>query len=390
MKNLFLLFLLFNTIIINSQNKNMEYKYDQEKLNKAGQRDGELIHTLYDETVECKHLYKDGKLVEATNYRFSVEGIKPLAGKYKDGNPFNGYFVYRNELEIPLIDYYENGIFTAQYTCSLLDLMQYEGQEFNLKFTKTTYKNNKPVDGLVHNEEFRMGEAHLLASEYYTDGKITNVDFWIMAMHYAELLKLKFLPKGYTIYKESLPNVEDEAIDNKFRSITVEFEDSKNGNILFEVENQLITKYQFTYSDISQKIKPSRGFISYFFFNDNRILVAQNSTLETNKELYNEAYGPNSNLISQVFLMMNNQPIPNFSKEGNNDYSLVLELDERIDTNVILYLDEKGNPVRGFLIEEEQSGKYKYTQYEDSKIVSGKDSLTLESMKELILNAQQQ
>ena len=388
MKNLILLFLLFGNIIINAQNTNMEYEYDQERLNKAGQRDGELIHTSYDETVEYKHLYKEGKLVETTNYRYFVESTRPLVGKYNDGNPFEGYFVYRNELEIPLIDYYENGVFMAQYTCSLLDLINYEGQEFNLKFTKATYKNNKPENGLVHKEEFRLDDAHLLASEYYKDGKITNVDFWIMAMHYAELIKLKFSPNGYVIYKESLPNVDDEAIDNKFRSITVEFQDSKNGNVLYEVENKLITKYDFSYSDLTQKIKPLAGFVSYFFFNDNTVLKSQNYNLKTNQVLYNEAYGPNSNLISRVFLMMNNQPIPYFSNEENNDYSLLMELDKRVDTNAVLYLDEKGNPVKGFLIEIGQQDKYKYTQYEDSKIISQREGLTLEIMKEQILNSQ--
>jgi hypothetical protein len=375
---------------MNAQNKNMEYEYDQEKFNSAGQREGELIHTSYDEKTEYKHLYKGGKLIEATNYRYFVEGKKELVGRYKDGNPFEGYFVYRNELEIPLIDYYENGVFMAQYTCSLLDLINYEGQEFNLKFTKTTYKNNKPYDGLFHKDEVSIDNAHLLASEYYKDGKITNVDFWIMAMHYAELIKLRFLPNGYSIYKESLPNVEDEAIDNKFRSITVEFQDSKNGNVVYEVENKLITKYDFSYSVLSQNIKPLAGFMSYFFFNDNTVLKSQKYNLETNQALYNEAYGPNSNLISRVFLMMNNQPPPYFSNTGNNDYSLILEFDKRIDTNAVLYLDEKGNPVRGFLIEKDQHDKFKYIQYEDSKIVSQQDTLTLESLKESILKVQQQ
>lgn len=390
MKNIILLFLLFGNVIMNAQNKNMEYEYYQEKLNSSGQREGELIHTSYDEKTEYKHLYRAGNLIEATNYRYFVEGKKELVGRYKDGIPFDGYFVYRNELEIPLIDYYENGVFMAQYTCSLLDLMNYEGQEFNLKFTKTTYKNNKPYNGLFHKEEFRLDDAHLLASEYYKDGKITNVDFWVMAMHYAELFKLKFLPNGYSIYKESLPNVEDEAIDNKFRSITVEFKDSKNGNILYEVENKLITKYEFSYSDLTQQIKPLPGFVTHFFFNDNTILRSQNYNLETNKDLYNEAYGPNSNLISRVFLMMNNQPVPYFSNAGNNDYSLVLEFDKSINTNAVLYLDEKGNPLRGFLIEKDKQNNYKYIQYEDSKIISQQDSLTLETLKESILKAQHQ
>ncbi len=375
---------------MNAQIKNMEYEYDQEKLNSVGKREGELIHTSYNETVEYKHLYKEGNLIEATNYRYFVDGKKELAGKYKEGKPFEGYFVYKNELEIPQIDYYENGTLKFQFTCSLLDLINNEGQEFNIKFTKTIYQDDKPQNGLLHREEFRLDDAHLLASEYYKDGKITNVDFWIMAMHYAELIKLKFLPNGYTIYKESMPNVADEAIDNKFRSITVEFQDSKNGNVFYEVENKLITKYSFSYADISQPIKPLPGFISYFFFNDNTVLRSQNHNLETNKELYNEAYGPNSNLISRVFLMMNNQPIPYFSNQDSNDYSLVLDLDKRITTNALLYLDEKGNPLRGFLIEKEKQEQYKYTQYEDSKMICQKVLLSLETLKELILKAQQQ
>lgn len=389
MKKILLLILFFKCITIYSQDKNMEFVYDQEKTNAAGQRDGELIHTSYDEKVEYRHLYQKGKLIQATNYRYWVEGIRPLIGKYKDEVPFEGYFVSISGLEIPYIDYYENGIFKAKYTCSLLDLISNEGQEFNLKFTKTTYQNDKPQNGLVHKEEFRLESAHLLASEYYKDGKITNVDFWVMATHYAELFKLKFLPNGYTIYKESLPNVEDEAIDNKFRSITVEFKNPKNGTVLFEVENKLITKYQFSYTDISQKIKPSKGSISYFFFIDNHIEVLQNTSLETNKELYNEAYSQNSNLISNAFLMMNNQPIPNFSNEASNDYSLILEPDYQITTHATLSLDEKGNPIRGFLIEQQSPDKYKYTQYEGSKIISQKEALSLESMKESILKAKE-
>lgn len=390
MKNLILILFFINITIVTSQNKNMEieYEYDQEKLNNYGEREGELIHTSYDQKIEYRHLYQKGKLIQATNYRYWVEGIRPLIGKYQDEVPFEGYFVYISELEIPYIDYYENGIFKAKYNCSLLDAISNEGQEFNLKFTKTTYQNDKPQNGLVYKEEYRVENAHLLASEYYKDGKITNADFWVTATHYAELFKLKFLPNGYTIYKESLPNVEDEAIDNKYRSITVAFDASKNGNILFEVENKLIMKYEFSYGDISHKIKPLNRFISYFFLNDNSILVAQSSNLETNNELYNEAYGYNSNLISRVFMMITSQPIPYFSNEGNNDYSLLLDSDKEINTNAILVLDEKGNPINGFLIEQQSSNVYKYTQYEDSKIISQKEALSLESLKELILKIQ--
>ncbi|MDR7212091.1 hypothetical protein [Flavobacterium piscis] len=384
MKKLLLLFLLFNSTIINSQNKNMEteYKYDQEKLNSAGQREGELIHTSYDGIVDYRHLYKEGKLIWATHYRYSVEGIRPLVGKYKGGNPFDGYFVYKNELEIPIIDYYEKGTFTFQYTCSLLDLISSEGQEFNLKFTKTTFKDNKPQDGLVHSDETKLGSSHLVASEYYKDGKITDVDIWIMAMHYAELIKLKFLPNGYKIYKEVMPNVEDPVIDNKYRSITVEFKNPENGSILFEVENQLILKYDFSYTDLSKITKTSPGLLFYFLTND-KIIVGQYTSQESNKELYEEAYGNNPNIISSIFERMYSQLLPYFSNAGNNDYSLIIGLDKRI-TTIPLYRDEKGSAITGFLIEKaKESGYYNYIQYEDSKIISQKEALKLETLKEL-------
>lgn len=388
MKKFLLLIIFLKCLTINAQYKNMEteYEYDQEITNSAGQRNGELVHTSYDERVAYKHLYKDGELLETTYYRFIIEGSRQLAGKYKDGKPLDGYFVFTNELEIPLVDYYENGTFIAQYTCSLLDLINYEGQEFNLKFIKTTYINNKPQNGLVHREKMDVEGASLLASEYYTDGKITNVDFWVMAMHYAELFKLKFLPNGYQIYKESLPNVEDPVIDNKFRSITVDFKNSKNGNILFEAEKELVTKYQFSYSEISEKIKPLPGFIFYFFLEDS-VVVAQHSNFETNEKLYNEAFGYNTNLIIKIYLMMTSQPIPYLSNNQQNDYSFVLNPDEQIEASAVLYLDEKGNPKSGLLIEKEtQSNTYKCVQYDNYKVISEKESLSLKALKEFIKN----
>nr|WP_315197442.1 hypothetical protein [uncultured Flavobacterium sp.] len=73
MKNRILLIFFFALIICNVQNKVTEFKhqYDQEKVNTAGQREGELIHS-YDEKIEYKHIYKAGKLVKATNYRLTV------------------------------------------------------------------------------------------------------------------------------------------------------------------------------------------------------------------------------------------------------------------------------------------------------------------------------
>lgn len=392
MKNFFLIIVFFKCLTSQAQytNMEMEYEYDQEKTNATGQLDGELIHTSYDERVAYKHLYQNGELLETTNYRFIIEGSRELVGKYKNKKPFDGYFVFTNEMEIPVVDYYEKGVFLAQYTCSLLDLISYEGQELKIKFIKTTYLNAKPQSGLVHREKTEVDGATLVASEYYADGKITNVDFWVMAVHYAELFKLKFLSNGYQIYKESIPNVEDTVIDNTFKSITIEFENPKKGNIHYEVEHKLICKYQFSYSDISEKLKLLPGHMSYFFLSDNSILVEQNANIETNDKKYNEAYGSNAGLISNIFMMMNSQPIPYFTSNKVNDYSRILKSDENFVANATLYIDGKGKPVSGFFIEKDtHTDTYKCIQYQDYKIISEKNALTLVTLKQLLKSVTQ-
>ena len=386
MKNKTILILFFVATISNAQNKITEFKYhyDQEKVNNAGQRDGELVHTN-GEKLEYKHLYKNGTPIESTNYFLTVEGRKPLVGKYKDGNPFEGYFVYANEMEIPMIDYYQNGVFIAQYTCSLLDLIQNEDQEMKINWVKTIYQNNKPWEGLYHREEQSLDGAHLMASEYFKKGMITATDLWLMAENYAELIKIKFLTDGYIIYKDKMPNGGDPEMDKKPRSITIHFKDSKNGTVLFDVENKLIKKYEFSEADCSQKLKTKQGNVSYYF-NDTTLLYVQHYDFETDKKRYNEAYGPNQNVMAQIFMSLNYREIPYYTSDGNNDYSRILQLERGSKNNSTLYLGADGSPFRGFYIEKvTQSDDYKYTQYLDSKIVKSGNSYSLKEIQKLIL-----
>lgn len=385
MKNKVILVLFFSGLINNAQNKVMEfeYQYDQGKVNKSGDLDGELTYT-YGKNLAYKHIYKEGKLLEATNYCITIDGQKPLIGKYKNGNPFEGYFIYANEFEIPLIDYYENGTFIAQYTCPLLDLIKYEDQLDRVEWNKTIYKNNKPVSGLYH-KEFNLGDSHLLASEYYEDGLITNIDLWIMAIHYAELIKIKFESDGYTIYKEEVPGDGDPEIDRRARSISVQFKDSKNGSVIFKVINKIIAKYQFSYADLSQEMKKTAGNVSYVFHEDT-IFYVQRHAFEINQDLYKEDSSYNQNIISQVYMSMKNKPISHFTTKGDNDYSEILQMNERFNVNAILYLGENGKPFRGFFIEKEgQTDKYKYAQYLDSKVVANGTMLTIKEIENLVI-----
>ncbi|HEY6142404.1 MAG TPA: hypothetical protein VIV55_03110 [Flavobacterium sp.] len=358
-------------------------KYNQEKVNSVGLQEKELIHT-YDENIGNKCFYKEGILLETINDRITLEGKTPLVGQFKKEIPFEGFFVSTNEFEIPLIDYYESGIFVAQYTCTLLDLIKCDDQWGAINWSKTIYENNKPFDGLLHREEFNLGETHLLASEYYKNGLITNVDLWLMAVHYAELIKIKFEPNGYIIYKEKLPRGGDPEIDRRPRSVSIHFKDPKNGSVIFKVVNKIISKYKFSLADVSQQIKKTAGSVSYVF-NDNTLSYVQRYDFETNEELYKEDYSYNQNIISQVYMGMNSKSIPCFTADGENDYSLILKWEDRFNCDTVLYLGENGNPFRGYLIEkEEQSDKYKYAQYLDSKVIAKADMLSIKDIEKLI------
>lgn len=386
MKNKILLVLFINVITTNAQNKTMEtkIKYNQEKVNAVALQEEKLTST-YDENIGNKYFYKEGILVETVNDRIKIEGKASLVGQYKEGILFEGYFVSINEFEIPIVDYYENGVFVAQYNCSLLDLIKCDNQWSAIKWSKTTYENGKPFDGLLHREEFDLGESHLLASEYYENGLITNVDIWLMAVHYSELIKIKFELDGYTIYKEKMPSGGDPEIDARSRSVSVHFKDSKNASVIFKVINKIISKYQFSLADVSQDIKKTAGNVSYIF-SDNTLSYVQRYDYETNKELYKDSYSYNQNIISQVYMGMSNKSIPHFTADGLNDYSLILKRKDSFNLNSILYLGENGNPFRGFFVEKEgQSDAYKYTQYLDSKVIAKGDKLSLKEIEKLMI-----
>ncbi len=85
-------------------------------------------------------------------------------------------------------------------------------------------------------------------------------------MHYAELIKIKFKLDGLHYTQRKMPSNGDPEIDRRPRSISVQFRDSKNGNAIFKMVTKVISKYQFSHTDLSQEIKKTVGNVSYAFF----------------------------------------------------------------------------------------------------------------------------
>ena len=308
-----------------------------------------------------------------------------MVGKYNDDLPYEGYFVYENEFEIAEIDYYEKGVFQFKYTTTIIEMMTPEMTGMKPKMTKNSYKEEQLWHGLNH-KGYKMDGSTLLATEYYKNGTITNVDLWILAMHYAELIKIKFLPNGYEIYKEETIDPEgDPQNDKRPSNLSIKYTDKEKGSVTFSIENKVMGKYQFSEKLISKDTQSAPGLVIYSLTNEDKILLTIKANFESDiKEGEQENYY-NPNIMNMLYESLLYTTIPMFSPTTENDYSEILSNNERINQKVILVLDKDKKPIVGYLIEKEDS-YYKYSQYENSKVVATKNKLTLEEIKNLLFD----
>lgn len=387
MRKYILVSLLFFSITTHSQHNTMgNYEYDKEILNASGQRHGTLVYAsiLYG-VLDYSHIYNNGALLQTTDFRFEIEGKKELVGKYKDDLPYDGYFVNENKYEIAEIDYYEKGIFQFKYTTTILAMMEPEMTGMKPKMIKNSYKNGKLTQGLNH-KGYQMDGSNLLVTEYYENGAITHADLWLLAIHYAELIKIKFSPNGYEIYSESKSDTEgDPEMDTRSASIIVQFTDADNGNVSFSIENELIGKYQFCKKYLSSKIDLMQKIIIYSLTDDDTIVVTNKFNFEDGDNRQEQYSYSNRNILTGFYMNSIYKPIPMFHSKKDNNYLQILEFSDSVMENTILILNEERKPFIGSYIEKE--GKYyKYSKYEDSKVVASKNKLTIDDIKGLLFS----
>lgn len=139
-------------------------------------------------------------------------------GISKDGKPFSGYFKkeYR-ELEMILVDYYENGQAKYQYSKAFLleeEQIQYGKKTLNVR---ATYKDGKITDG----PEYVMVDKGLTI-KHWKAGKVESFTLDMFAMNYFNRLTFKKLTD-----KILITNFED-----KQSEITLQF---KNGLLISEL-----------------------------------------------------------------------------------------------------------------------------------------------------------
>ncbi|WP_130735746.1 hypothetical protein [Flavobacterium sp. J27] len=360
------------------------YQYDRELLNEKGQRHGTLVSTSYlFDGLAYSHIYENGVLLQTTDFRYQIENQKELVGFFKDNVPYEGYFISENEFEIPEVSYYENGKCMAMYTTTLTTILETEMNSTPPVLVKTSFQNGMLWDGL-HHLGYQLGDAHLLVTEYHTNGAKTHVDFWLLGMHYAELIKLNFIPNGYVIFKEKI-EVEDSEeidpeIDTRSKSLTVLFNENTKGKVTYQVDEKIQLAYEFCEENLSNKMLIIPGIVSYNVSSSNVLQYTQKYNFESTISSEDNSY--NHNLILSFYMNLLYSKIPKLSTTAKNDYSQLFQEHHDFESGLLLFINEEKKPVEGLYFEKNNQ-TYSYSKYKKGEKTEKKEGLSIENIKQL-------
>jgi hypothetical protein len=344
-----------------------EYEYDEKHFNKEGKLEGIHVYTEENE-IQYSHLYKNGLLQEATNYKVIVLMESPVKGIYKDGKPFEGYFVYpKDGYGFNLADYYQNGQIISQYSMNRL-----KGEPFSaVRSIITSFKDGKIQDGMLY-KTTDLGEgAHLIATEHYKSGKRTQVDLAVVALNYGDVVQLDFLPNGYSM-SEKRPS--------KLGKLKVAFDDSTSGIMELSYGEKSAVSFHFTNMDLGRAVLPKPGVVRYYK-RKNGYCYQQLVDVRTDEELLRLNHG----LLNQFAESLWFNEVIKVSPNDENDYSRFFA--DPIHPSYVsgLLIGENGKPVYGVLIElDSLPNTFKYTSFKDGAILKSQQNLNLEQLDSIL------
>ncbi|MDO4229954.1 MAG: hypothetical protein Q4C98_09075 [Capnocytophaga sp.] len=171
-------------------------------LSVFAQKDNEEIEYLnYDKTQFRKIVFdKKNNPISVETYSIPIKfNPKPCyTGTYKDGKPYEGYFLVSDQSMEGLYDYYqyyEKGVLKKQYSYKLfgIDALEksnnytYKPLEFD---AETTFENSKPKDGKVLYTD-KEGSAAVISNIFYENFQPKEIFIDIYAMHYGNRIELK-------------------------------------------------------------------------------------------------------------------------------------------------------------------------------------------------------
>ncbi|MCH5599191.1 toxin-antitoxin system YwqK family antitoxin [Niabella ginsengisoli] len=148
--------------------------------------DGQLMERIvlgsdYDRGISIIEKFENGEIssVEYFNFTIKEKPQESYKGKYKNGNPFHGYFANQIIVDkIYLIDYFENGKIKYQYSFDILE--QLEGYRHYIYNHKAEFENGKVLNGA----EFIPPTKNGFLKINYKNGVADALEINLFAMHY--------------------------------------------------------------------------------------------------------------------------------------------------------------------------------------------------------------
>lgn len=362
-----------------------DYDYTDPLYNAQGQLHGLQKYTRGKNTL-YEHLYKDGVIQEAVNYKVSIQGQTPVKGIYKEGVPFEGYFLEaEDEMELYLVNYYEKGQLLAQYSRPLMviteegDMYIDEGvdddydygseKEQVIKLTvKTTYENGRAKDGVSY-QFHKLGDgAFVLAMETYENSKRKYVDLLLGAIHYAEHARLTFLKDGYT-----LTTKENEPLGRAGGTLTVRWA-NQAGTVTLTPNSS----FAFHKAPLSQPLTAQWGHVYYYKQGD-----AYYYQHTTNIQLNQDHYSSSNGMIHVIFAGLM-QDAAFLSPTDANNYADLFATYHSYEFQAQLFLMKNGVPHTGTRIEPgSKPNTYSYTKYQELKVLESQKNITSEQLDQL-------
>jgi len=328
------------------ENKNIQ-SYKEGKLHGK-----QVVNKKYSQEKGTLY-YDNGLLIEQEYNSFAIEGEEELRGVYKNGMPYNGYFV-RNENEIFLVDYYKKGKKKYQYSKGELFDDNYENPFLSVK---STYKNGEIYDGV----SYSMEEKQTLKIRTLKKGKQQSLTIWVFAMHYANSITIENTDFGFVMTEGRAPDLKL-IYDKKSLSIKDKEEvivnralldnSFSNETVVYYLDGDVLKTHAFGEHNTILELKASNNtYRGSLLFNLFTPLFRKKNDIE--KYLEN---------IEALF-------------KGFEDVSF--NEDQAIS---FLRYNEEGQPVEGMLVEK-TAENYMGKLYKEEKLIDTLQAVTIEKLR---------
>ncbi len=267
-------------------------KKDENQL--VNYKDGKLegLQIKYHENrIQTIKTWYSNNLADSVLYdALRIKNIsQSLKGYYKDGKPFNGYFIRENnglKEGVIQLDLYNNGLLEKSFSKSIVAniIESYRTKkditdDFNkplLLSVTTVYKDGKPYNGTAY---YQFDDRHNIYEQELINGKTSRINVAAFDVNAAGLLVLETATDGY---KLSTYNVDEaySGIEIDTQAIAVKYtqHDKMKGKVILTNNGKKMLGYNIEFHELGDIETPvTKGVQKVFRLSHNKIIVQENS-----------------------------------------------------------------------------------------------------------------